>query len=465
MARMSRLYLCLLVALLALPCVARAEIAVAPPSEGEVLRYPVALIQGTAEGADTVTVSVRGHDEGDGTFEAATEGGRFKALVRLVPGENTVDLLAGEETASLTLTYAAATNPYHVTVVYLTGSEGETAYPTQVDDDPQDYVAKLRTAAELMQTFTAEAMVSLGLGRQTFSLERDDDGLVIVHTVALPDTAEVLRSRDPGDQWQQTYQFLGERLDFATTKVLAMNGFIVVDPEKGAIGHTALGGGAQAVFSSNSICAWPSTLADVPRAFGDATPVDPTRVADDTAFRGTMWSLAATGIGAWLHELGHTLGLPHASDGRCIMSRGFDRFNRAFILREPRSNRNEESIAFAADDTAYWCPAFAERLQVSPWFASDGPEEPTTEAPSLVIDWERNSLIGTIPAGLATGQVELPSGEIRIVGDLPKGVTSFRIERDDLRRWADAPDGATLVLIDRHGREVRLDEGQAQDPR
>ena len=68
--------------------------------------------------------------------------------------------------------------------------------------------------------------------------------------------------------------------------------------------------------------------------FQDDTRVDGTKVHDDSAGRSTYWGLAATTIGATLHEMGHTFGLPHCKDGRGIMTRGFDRFNRVFTLVE-----------------------------------------------------------------------------------------------------------------------------------
>ena len=46
-------------------------------------------------------------------------------------------------------------------------------------------------------------------------------------------------------------------------------------------------------------------------------------------FRGTYWANYATGLGAMLHELGHTLDLSHTESG--IMARG-DNIHRFFVL-------------------------------------------------------------------------------------------------------------------------------------
>ena len=47
-------------------------------------------------------------------------------------------------------------------------------------------------------------------------------------------------------------------------------------------------------------------------------------------FREYYWANYATGLGASLHELGHTFDLCHTSTG--IMARGFDDIYRTFVL-------------------------------------------------------------------------------------------------------------------------------------
>lgn len=46
--------------------------------------------------------------------------------------------------------------------------------------------------------------------------------------------------------------------------------------------------------------------------------------------RHTYWANYSTGLGAALHELGHTFDLSHTSTG--IMSRGFDNMHKVFVL-------------------------------------------------------------------------------------------------------------------------------------
>ena len=132
------------------------------------------------------------------------------------------------------------------------------------------------------------------------------------------------------------------------------------DPvQKKVFAHTALGGGDLGLFGGGSLFTWPSSLQDTFRVFGDETEIDATQVHEDSAGRKTVWATASTTIGATLHEMGHAFGLPHCSDGLCIMTRGFDRLNRVFTLVEPRSKHNRDPLVFAEKDAAYFAPVSA----------------------------------------------------------------------------------------------------------
>lgn len=451
---MSRRCLRVLVILLS-SCPVGAALTVTNHAPRELLRYPVALLVGTAERAERVAVDNLDNPRPDGRNVGPVVDQRFRLLVELAPGDNRLRLSAGAESAALTLTYRPPTSPYRVTLVYLTGREGATAYPTQFDTDRQDYLPRVRTGARLLQTFCAESLHDEGLGRLTFNLATDERGEPAVHTVALPEPANGLRARDPSEQWHRTYECLSQRFDFARTKVLCFNAFVAYDADQQReVGHKSLGGGSQAVCSSGSLCAWPASLRDVQRAFDDATPVDTRRVADVTAFRGTLWALAATGLGTCLHELGHTFGLPHSPDPRCPMSRGFDQFNRTFVVREAPSRVARQPVVFRADETARWDPLFAQRLALNPWWQADARPASGLAGPSVAYHVDRAEFLVHAPAGLACVQA---SGPLRRIGwplDTAAGDTDCRVSLTALRDRLGATEAVSLVVFDREGRSA-----------
>ena len=55
------------------------------------------------------------------------------------------------------------------------------------------------------------------------------------------------------------------------------------------------------------------------------------------SYREFYWANYATGLGASLHELGHTFDLAHTPSG--IMARGFDDINKVFIVQRSHGQR------------------------------------------------------------------------------------------------------------------------------
>ena len=84
-------------------------------------------------------------------------------------------------------------------------------------------------------------------------------------------------------------------------------------------------------------------------------------------FREYHWANFATGLGASLHELGHTFDLAHTPSG--IMARGFDDLHKVFIIQ--RSGRMSES----GDSSRYSNGSLMSR---------SGSSEPETEPASTV---------------------------------------------------------------------------------
>jgi len=341
---------------------------------GETLRYPVPLIRGVLADTTLTTVEVVNESSSRDTARLTCQAyqGRFKALTELVPGENRIVISAGGDQLAVNLNYAPQTNPHVVRVVYATDSTGDTAYQTPFEDDPQNYADKLGVMMMLMQTFTAERMHDLDLGRRTFNLELDERGKVEVHLLRCDKTAQEIYDMGGGRVALYGYLHgqLKRQMPNAKAKNIVIPAFSRFVPEtKRNVAYTALGGGNLALFGGSNLYCYPGSLADVQRAFSDTTRIDTARYSSDSAGRHTHWANASTSIGATLHELGHTFGLPHQGDRWAIMQRGFDFFNRFWTVVEPPPRDGRPPLPIDEARSARWSPDSASQLKGAPWFA------------------------------------------------------------------------------------------------
>ena len=368
---------CVLAGFCAAVCAGEPPIRLANHESGSTLRYPVPLLRGTLADAKATSVVVVNQSSKRATREMTglAHKGRFKALTELVPGENKLVLRAGKHELPFSLVYKPQTNSHFARIVYFVGSEGDTAYDTPLKDDPQDYAAKLDTAMKLMQTFAAERLHDAGMGRRTLNLELDADGKVKVHVVKADVPAEQLHKMSGGQLYGYTAGMVRRKLPRGKFKTLVILGCTRWNREtRRPMAHTALGGGSHALFGGGDLFTWPSTLADVQKAFTDARRVDPKTIFSDSVGRHTFWANASTTMGAALHELGHTLALPHSNHPHDIMTRGHDRLNRVFTLVEPPHARRGKPYEFRDDEVAFWAPVSACAIWPNRWLALDDRE-------------------------------------------------------------------------------------------
>lgn len=363
---------------------------------GATIRYSVVLLRGSVPaGAASIQIENKNASDRHGEVNPVVQEGKFKALVELSPGKNLIELSTngqGDPT-EFVIHYKPQTNPRFVRLVWMTDSSGDTRYASPKDEAEQDYESRLRTAALLMQTFTAERMNQLGYGHRTFRLERDESGEVIVHTWKGTEPREAYyQMGDSNRYWNGVRVWLDQKHPEPMAKNIVLAAFTRKDPRTGKMkGHTALGGANLGLFGSASVFSWPVSIESAVDSFQDSSDYDVTKVHDDSVGRKTVWGLASTTIGATLHEMGHTFGLPHVSDRHGIMSRGFDYFNRAFTFRDPPSGRNAENRFFATREEAYFCPASASFLRWSPWFQLDKQTE-STARPNVRFDRESQTV-------------------------------------------------------------------------
>jgi len=395
------------VALLAVPAhaAAAAPIATTNYAGGETIRYPVPMIRGTLADKTLTAVEVVNETSRRGTarMQCQAHNGQFKAITELVPGKNRIVLKAGKNQVALELTYTPQTNPYIVRIVYATDKTGDTTYQTPLKDDAQDYAGKLGTMMLLMQTFTAERMNDMGLGRRTFNLEFDADGKVKVHLLRCDKTADEIYSMGGGRA--ALYAYLNKQLDrqlpHPTAKNVILPAFSRFVPEtKRNVAYTALGGGNLALFGGSNMYCYPRNLADVQRAFLDATRIDTANFSSDSVGRHTFWACASTSIGATLHELGHTLDLPHCRSGWGIMLRGGDFFNRFWVLTEPSPRSGQPPQEVNETRNAQWTLESAAFLRATRWLALDAREYTKTGRITARLGRNADEIVVESPDGI-----------------------------------------------------------------
>ncbi|APA14177.1 hypothetical protein sscle_12g089470 [Sclerotinia sclerotiorum 1980 UF-70] len=375
----------------------------------------------------------------------------FKALVYLSPGPNRLRF----DFTSPKLANSNSPNPIHssyltlhmlptltnppLQLVILLGKDSPgtfDAVPSRIEREGNGLdtaIRKFRMAAYLWQAFTAEQMFRNKLGRRTFRFEeewitgtsnyRDREMGTMrseakVHVIRSSKTVDELRHLDVAQQNENGTR-RGDLFAFASEDV--KNYFKPKPGQKQYVtvllldahwekrhnmitGHAALGGGGGelqlAIFGSQALQSYPSTLEEVVPAFSDCTVTDTNFVANDCNESGSNWEAANIGIGAHLHEVGHLFGCPHQENG--VMLRDYVTLNRSFTTREPYSTRTKSKGGLVLPrDECTWHRLDTLRFRSHPSFAL--PTDPPRVSDDSIQVWpvDNGSVIVTAASGVA----------------------------------------------------------------
>jgi hypothetical protein len=396
-----------------------------------------------------LTVS-RLDDDFPATYWPVSES-HFKALIYLTPGPNKLRF----DFSSPKLANSNSSNPIHSSYLTIHMLPNLAAPPLQLaillgQDSPGTFdavparvekegngletaIRKFRMAAYLWQAFTSEQMHRNKLGRRVFRMEEEwvtgtsnyrdrEHGTMRseakIHVIRSSKTIAEIRDLDRAQQNPKAKKS-GDLFTIATEAVRdyfkplpgqkQYVSVLILDAHwdkaaKTITGHAALGGGGGeiqlAIFGSQALQSYPSSIEEVVPAFLDCTPTDTNYVANDCNESGSSWEAANIGIGAHMHETGHLFGCPHQESG--VMLRDYVRLNRSFTTREPYSTRTKSKGGLVLPkDECTWHRLDCLRFRAHPSFAL--PTDPPRHSDDSIQVWpaDGGNVIVTAPSGIA----------------------------------------------------------------
>ena len=376
----------------------------------------------------------------------------FKALVHLTPGPNrlrfdfTSAKLASNVSSSpahsswININFLPLINSPPLQLVILIGKDSPGTFDavperqSREGNDLRTAIRKFRMAAYLWQAFTGEQMYRNGLGRRCFRFEEEwQTGSLTfrdreigqmrneakIHVIRSDKTVEELRDleiaqqNEKGSRRGDLYTFAMDAVKEHFKPWAGQTHYVsalLLDAHwdtnaKVITGHAALGGDSGeiqlAIFGSQALQSYPTSIEEVVLAFTDCTRTNTNYVANDCNESGSNWEAANIGIGGHLHETGHLFGCPHQESG--IMLRDYVRFSRTFLCKEPYATRTKSPgmrLVLPKDECA-WHRLDTLRFKYHPCFRlpTDTPLNPDESIQVWPAD-NGNAII-TAPSGIA----------------------------------------------------------------
>jgi hypothetical protein len=249
--------------------------------------------------------------------------------------------------------------------------------PYGIDNSKESAKKRLQLGMLLMQTFCAEEMLKHGYGHRTFGIEVDPNEPHLPYIRFIKSSMKKEEFFELGNKWTDGGHAGNSFIHKEVTSDPDYNGLsknmvLMLDTtyeNKHLYAHTALGGGVLGLFSSIGLYTWATSLKDLKFCWNNTTKIDQENFKDDSCCRQEYWANYATQLGAAMHEMGHCFDLPHTDYG--IMSRGFDNFNRFFMMTEP--HLKDELHDYTHSAGAVWHPSSMQILKEKYYFvkASD----------------------------------------------------------------------------------------------
>lgn len=236
-------------------------------------------------------------------------------------------------------------------------------------------IKKLRVGGRIMQSFTQDEMNKNGVAKRCFRFVEEETISTVsyqeemkkvkrseIKIHVIKSKRSVAEIRDPNyAQQNKNAKEAGKLFDFAlealkesggpfadnaTKNNPALAAVLILDahwdkPHNLLLGHAALGGGTDriklAIFGSQGLHSWPMNWESIHKAFTDCTPLNDNEVVNDCGECSQYWECLTVSLGAFMHEIGHSLGCPHQENG--VMLRDYTTMDRKFLTTEASCNR------------------------------------------------------------------------------------------------------------------------------